>query len=289
MRYGIIVNPAAGTASLEAKRRIIGRAAEILGPGTLVRGWESASAHDLCESARDIAAGVDVLVVAGGDGTFSDVVNAVDPRTVLSFIPLGSGNAWRKTLGLAAYPGRIAVGIRDGRRRELDLVLCDGERKGVFASVGLEGHVLSERRRYLDSGTAGFSAYWRATARSLLGGYKRKDARVEIDGQAAEVRGLTTLIVSKTPYYGYAFKIVPQARVDDGHLHVLIARTGLMGTLAAIVTSFLGGNRIGEYRRARSVAVTTHEDAYLQVDGNLARQGRDFRFEILPKALLVRS
>jgi diacylglycerol kinase family enzyme len=36
----------------------------------------------------------EVIVVAGGDGTFSDVINAIDTsRTPVAYLPLGSGNA----------------------------------------------------------------------------------------------------------------------------------------------------------------------------------------------------
>ena len=290
MRYGIIVNPVAGPAGLDAKKRIIAAVAAVLGPGTIEAGWDTKSADDLCDSARDMAGKVDVLVVAGGDGTFSDVLNAVDHSTVLAFIPLGSGNTWRKTLGLEGYPRKIAAAIRAGRERTLDLILCDGDRKGTFASIGLEGHVLAERKKQLDAGMTSPGGYAKATARSLLlGGYKRKEAEVSIDGETSQVGGLTSLIVSKTPYYGYGFRVMPEARVDDGYLHVLVVCTGFFGTVAAIATSFLGGNRMGDHRTAKVVTVRTTEDAYLQIDGNLRRQGRDFRFEVLPKALRVRT
>jgi diacylglycerol kinase (ATP) len=289
MRYGLIVNPEAGTASVATKRRIVKGALEIFGPDTMVAGWDITSALDLCDAARDMASRVDVLVVAGGDGTFSDVLNAVDPSTVLSFIPLGSGTAWRKTLKLAGYPRKIAADIKKGREHTIDLILCDGRRKGILASIGLEGHVLKEREKLLSEGTTGFRAYFQATARSLLGGYRRKDAVVTIDAQTTEVHDLTTLLVTKTPYYGYSFEVVPQASRDDGYLHVLIARTRLLGTLAAIATSFLGGNRMGDYRKGKTVTVRTAQDAYLQIDGNLTREGRDFRFEVLPQALVVRT
>lgn len=290
MRYGIVINPAAGTASLEAKKKIIDQVAHVFGPKTLVAGWDTTSPEELRDAARDLAGEVDVLVVAGGDGTFSDVLNAVEPSKVLSFIPLGSGNAWRKTLGLSGFPRKIASAIKKGRERAIDLILCDGVKKGIFTSIGLEGHVLRERDKQLSRGVTGFSAYTRATATSLLlRGYKRKDAMLDVDGKVSEVRGITTLVISKTEYYGYAFRVVPQARLDDGYLHILVVSTGLLGTLAAIATSFLGGNRMGEYRTGKNMTVKMQQDAYLQIDGNLERKGRDFRFEVLPKALRVRT
>jgi diacylglycerol kinase family enzyme len=207
---------------------------------------------------------------------------------VLAYIPLGSGNAWRNTLKLPGYPRKVAAAIKGGREHKFDLILCDDRRKGIFASIGLEGHVLNLRKEYLKKGTTGFSAYWRATARSILGGYERYDARIEIDGNPTQASGLTTLLVSKTPYYGYAFRVVPQARLDDGNLHILLVCTGFFGTLAAIVSSFMGGNVMGDHKTGRTLAVKSSQDAYLQIDGNLERKGREFKFEVLPQALVVR-
>ncbi len=288
MRFGIVVNPAAGRHSLKRKREAIARCAAILGNDTLVEGWQTTSPESLARCARDLAVEVDVLVVAGGDGTLSDVINAVGDEKVLGYLPFGSGNAWRSTLGLPRSPEKVAVQIRDGVEHSIDLVQCEGIRKGILASVGIEGFALSEREKYLQRGVTGFDAYFRATTKSLLKGYSIGTAIVTIDGKPFEVANMLSLVVTKTPFYGYGFKVVPGAKLTDGLLHVLLVSGETPTAISAIVTSLLGGNRIGQYFTCKEVSIATGESAYLQVDGSLQRRGTHFSFKVLPNALTLR-
>jgi diacylglycerol kinase family enzyme len=287
MRYGIAVNPAAGQLGTNKKRTLITRFTRLLGGSCEIVGWDTRDARELQQAASEIAPGVDILIVAGGDGTFSDIMNAVEPDTVLSYLPLGSGNAWRKTLGLPLSVAGIAERIRNGQRHAIDLILCDGCRKGIFASIGIEGHVLHQRATLLQQGVRGFDAYFRSTVKSLLWGYKRNDAIVEIDGRQYEVPGAITVVVTKTRFYGYAFEIVPQARPDDGLLHVLTVSAGRLRLIYEILTSFIGANRTGTHRTGEHVRIATRQQTYLQIDGTLQREGSSFEFQVLPRALLI--
>lgn len=288
MRYGILVNPAAGESTVEAKKETVASCARILGPATLIAGWETTSATELCACAQRLANDVDILVVAGGDGTLSDVINVIDPETVLGYLPMGSGNAWRNTLGLPRSAEKVAEHIRDGRDHSVDLVLCDESRKGLLASVGIEGYALSEREKLLQQGVTGFDAYFRATTKSILGGYKGDNAEVIIDGTSHEVPTALSLVVTKTPFYGYGFRVVPGARLADGLLHVLLVSGDPTVAISGLVTSLLGGNRVGLYTTCKTVSIRTLAEQHLQVDGTLERKGTGFTFRILPAALTMR-
>jgi diacylglycerol kinase family enzyme len=285
--YGIIVNPAAGQASIEKKRRTIDRCARVLGGVATIAGWETDSPEQLRDLANQIAADVDVLIVAGGDGTLSDIINTVDSGIVLAYLPMGSGNAWRNTLGLPRSVVKAAQQIRNGKKQSIDLVLCDGKKKGLLASVGFEGHTLQEREKYLENGVTGFDAYARATAKSIFGGYKGADAAVVIDGDEFQVPNVLSIIVSKSQFYGYGIKIIPTARLADGFLHALIVSGHAPAAISDMVTSLFGSNGFTGYKTCRELSITTHEDLYLQIDGNLERRGTTFAFRILPSALTL--
>ncbi len=287
-RYGIIVNPSAGRAGIDTKRRVVRRCAGILGDDTVVAGWDTASPQQLRDCALDIADRVDVLVVAGGDGTLSDIINAGDSDTVLSYLPMGSGNAWRNTLRLPRSRTKIAEKIKRGRVHTMDLMLVDEKRKGLLASVGFEGRALSERRKLLAQGVRGFDAYFRATATLVFGGYKGKDASVDLDGKTVRVREAVSLIFTKTPFYGYGLKIVPKARLDDGLLHVLLVSGDPAVIFSGIVSSIPEGNLFGQYTTCKRARVTTDKERHLQVDGTLERKDKDFTFRVLPAALRIR-
>lgn len=287
-RYGIIVNPAAGMESIKRKKKLIDECAKILGQDTLVDGWETESAADLVECAGAMAGRVDILVVAGGDGTLSDIINALPRPTVLAYLPLGTGNAWRSTLELPFSRRKAAQRISDGREHDVDLILVDDRTKGILASVGFEGRALSERKKFLDKGVEGFDSYFRATAKLILSGYEGHDARVKVDQKTFSVKRSISLIITKTPYYGYGLKVVPKASIDDGLLHVMMISADPSTMISNIVASSKSGNAFGEYLTCRRVSIEFATDLPLQVDGNLLRDGTSFRFRVLPAALKMR-
>jgi len=97
-----------------------------------------------------------------------------------------------------------------------------------------------------------------------------------------------TAVITKVPYYGYGFKVIPQAQMDDGYLHLLILNTGPLGALYALITSFIGGNRIGEYYRAREIKISSSIEQLLQRNGELEKEKRmSFSFKTLPKELKI--
>ena len=286
MKYGIVVNPAAGTSSIDEKSRILKQASEILADCE-VTGLDTTSPTELCDCARSLAERVDVLIVAGGDGTVSAVINSVDlDEVTLSYLPLGSGKALHYSLNLPQSIPTVAEQIRGGKRRSIDLILCDGDKKAMIGSVGIDGHIIQERLKYVRTGLEGLTGYERAMAKSLLGGYKRPDAKVAIDNETFEVPHAFSLTVTKIRCYGYGFKVVRKAKLDDGNLHLLTINSAAQ-VVYGVVSAFCGENRAGDYRTGKTINITTTKKEYLQTHGDLVREGTDFRFEILPGALTM--
>jgi len=284
MRYGIIVNPVAGGTDIDEKREILEQAQEILGGDCLVEGWDCDSADDFRSRAADIAGRVGILIAAGGDGSVSDAINAVGEKTVLSFLPLGSACALRDALGLPDDPLEVARKIRDGREHRLDLILCDDDRKAFVCGLGVEGGVLKRREELQEDGQQGFQAYAAALA-SVFGEMDRTDLTLSLDGRPLEFSNVATAIVTKIPYYGYKMKVVPEAAFDDGLLHLRVLNEGWPALLAGLAKARLVGSDAASAGRARHIEIKTQKERYLHVDGNVARAGDSFRFQVLPGAL----
>ena len=76
-------------------------------------------------------------------------------------------------------------------------------------------------------------------------------------------------------------------------LHELQARFGT--ALVDAEADALGGHiradgltpqrRLGIYRKAREIHITTRQERYAQLDGNIYRKDATFRFRVLPQAL----
>ena len=132
----------------------------------------------------------------------------------------------------------------------------------------------------------GLTAYGLATFKVLFDGYIKADLRVSMDQKEVTTSNSLTAVITKLPYYGYGFKVVPQAQFDDGYLHLLILNAGPIGTLYALATSLMGGNRMGEYYKAKEIDITTSTEQLLQRNGDPEKEKRThFSFKVLPKEL----
>jgi diacylglycerol kinase (ATP) len=280
----MVVNPTAGPTNVERKKRTLEAVKKVLGECE-VRGLDTRSREEFMQCAVELAREVEVLIVGGGDGTFSDAINALDSNTVLSFLPFGSGCALQYALDLPPQLTRVAKRIKEGQLRSYDLILCDESRKAFMASIGLEADILQRREALRESGIAGPPAYAMATFGSFFTELERTDMTIGLDEETLVVPNAVTAIVTKIPYYGYKMKVVPNAVFDDGHLHLLAINSGWAEIVGGMANAFLYENKLGVYRKAREIRVTMERERYAQLDGNIYRKGTTFQFRVLPQAL----
>src|SRR5215217_5927448 len=102
------------------------------------------SPGDAAEAAREWRNGL--LIVVGGDGTISEVVNGLGragfPESVtLAILPAGTGNDLAATLTLPEDPAEAVVVLRQNRVRTLDVVRVRSEGVGeqFFKNVATGG------------------------------------------------------------------------------------------------------------------------------------------------------
>jgi len=285
VRFGIVANPSAGTISITRKMRALQQVKEILGHDCLIRGLDTRSKAEFIQCAVELARQVEILIVAGGDGTASDVINAVDSELTFSYLPVGSGCALRYALGLPPQLSRAAKKIKEGRLHFLDLILCDNSRKAFMTSVGLEGDILNRRESLQENGIKGPQAYAMATFGSFFADLDRSDMSILVDGEELVVPQVVTAIVTKIPYYGYNMKVVPNAVFDDGCLHLLAVNSGWGEIVQNLANAFLNENKLGIYRKAREIRITVPDERYAQIDGNVYRRDTSFHYQVMPRAL----
>ena len=285
MKYGIIANPVSGKRSLSDKHKLLNEIAGIL-KDAAIAGLDTKSPEEFSRAACELSQKAEILLVAGGDGTFSLVLNSVSKEVPLGFLPFGSGDVLRHTFNLPRCPKENARLIQKGKEHLIDVISCDGKTKALFASIGIEGSILLERDNYLENNLIGFTAYGLATLKILFDGYIKADLRVLMDKKEVTTSSSLTAVITKLPYYGYGFKVVPQAQCDDGYLHMLILNAGPIATLYALATSLAGGNRMGEYYKAKEININTSTEQLLQRNGDPEKEKRTrFSFKVLPKEL----
>ena len=287
MRYAIITNPVCGRMSIDEKRSALAEASEIL--CAEIHGLDTDTPEEFRQCASSLVNHCDTLVVAGGDGTFSDVINSVDTtHTFLAYLPLGSGNALQYALQYKGTITDIALGIKNGEIHQFDLIKCDEKKLAFMASIGIEGAITRLRDRYLAQGETGLKTYLKAALRASLGKYRRFKATITVDGTTSDVNNLLSVMVVKQPYYGYGMNVVPRARFNDRQLHLLTINSGRFMSLVGIGTAFTIGNRVGKYRTGEQVSVHLDRPVLLQIDGNPAWEGDAFSFRVMAGALKLK-
>jgi diacylglycerol kinase (ATP) len=284
VKFGMLVNPMAGGTNATRKARTLQAVKDILGDCE-IRGLDTKSREEFVQCGADLAREAEVLIIAGGDGSFSDAINALDGDITFSYLPLGSGCALGYALDLPPQLTRAAKKIKEGRLRRLDLILCDGQRKAFMSSIGIEGDIINRREVLRESGITGPQAYAMATFGSFFADLERSDMSFVADGQEFLVPDAVTAIVTKIPYYGYKMRVVPNAVFDDGYLHLLAINSSWGEIVQNMANAFLNENRLGTYRKACEIQITMQRERYAQIDGNIYRKGTSFHFKVLPKVL----
>ena len=209
-RYCIVANPASGSMPLESRQTQLRRAAAIL--RAEIFGLDTGSAEELIQCAREQVERCDVLVVAGGDGTFSQILNAVDlSETILAFMPFGTGNALTHALNYRGGISEIAHRISNGRISRCDLVNCDEKRKAFMVSLGIDGTVIRIYEQYRRMGYRGLEAHLRAGMKAFFGEYKPA-GRQHLRGRPAVERWTFTL-------RGHGLGVAGPARRPDHRFH----------------------------------------------------------------------
>lgn len=271
MRALLIVNPYASQVTTERVERLCA-----VMPCDVVEVRLTERRGHATELAREgVADGVDALYVFSGDGGFNEVLNGVDGRVPVGFIPGGGTSVLPRALGLPRDPMRAAERIALGRTRRISLGRVNGRRFGFSAGLGFDAELV--RRvdalgRKPDGRRPGDVAFALTTARALLARRGRFDPALEIEGLG---RAAFALFANCDPYT-YAgslpLHVAPQARFELGVDLVAPTRVRARDVprLARYVVSGRGQERAPDVLYAHDrdrIVVRCDEPVPLHVDG----------------------
>lgn len=299
-RVAMVLNPV--KAQARTARTALAQACELAGwepPLVLETTVESPG----FEQAQDaLAAGADVVLAAGGDGTVRDVARALaHSAAAMGILPLGTGNLLARNLGLPVNDlhGGIQTALHGAERRiDMGRIELENARTGhrstsnflVMGGIGLDAEVIAATREGLKK-RVGWLAYSEAGVRLLPG--PRRRMRIQVDGGAPQVRKVSSVVFANTGRLPAGIDFIPLAAVDDGMLDIVVLSPRTVLGWAAVAGKVVTRNRrdlpLIEYRRARSVTVSTEEPTITQLDGDLSGAATSVTVAIDPQALLVRS
>lgn len=262
----LIYNPIAGG-------RIVDLAAAqalLVAHGWNVRDARTSAAGDATRLAHEaVARGDDVVVVAGGDGTINEAVQALaGSATALGVLPVGTVNVWAREIRLPLDPMAAAKALIDGVWRRIDLGRAGDRYFLLMAGVGFDGAVTDLVEPRLKR-AVGPWAYVLTGARLALR-YGGPEATLELDGATIRCR-LLLAIIGNTRFYGGSFAMTGDAVADDGLLDVVVFPGRYpWEAIPRALPILLGRRRHASaiYYRTRRIRITTKTPVPAQADGD---------------------
>jgi len=221
----------------------------------------------------------DLIMVAGGDGTFNEVVNGLvsgGNDIPLAFLPLGTTNVLAKelgipedveeaiALGLTGTPKRISLGriVITPYSSPITRYFC------LMAGIGFDGTAVSRVRDNIVKKISGKGAYVLAGLKTWLS-YSLPPIRVETPDGRFEGH---TAIIGKASCYGGYYKVTPDASLTEPVLDICLFKGGSRMDLLRYVYGIFRRRHLNYqdvlYRKYSEVEVTSTTPVHIQVDGD---------------------
>ena len=286
MKVRAILNPRAGLAAARARDALLG------GPWPdldLIETRAPGHARELAGEA--VAAGCDLVVAAGGDGTANEVAwGLLGSRTAFGLVPLGSGNGLARTLGIPLDARRAVRVLASAVLRAMDVGHANGRPFLNVAGAGLDAIIGADFQAHGHAGgRRGVLTYVRLSVPRALC-YEAPQWRLTAGEERYEGRGLIVGFANGRQYGGGAV-IAPRARLDDGLLDIVVFEdAGALEILLNAPRLFFG--TIEGFRRYRhlraATAVLEGPPAFLHHrDGEPEAEAARVEVRLEPRALRV--
>jgi diacylglycerol kinase (ATP) len=238
----------------------------------------------LPETVREVLDdGYEFLILGGGDGSVSSVVDFLANREVVfGLLPLGTANDFARTLEIPEDIEEACQAIARGKIVDVDLGLAGDNFYVNVASVGLSVEATRALSPWLKKST-GPLAYPLAAMRAFFR-HEPFSARLTFpdgDNEPVEYDRLLQVAVGNGRFYGGGMVVAPESGIDDRTLDIYAIELGRRRNLIGVARYLKSGDFIKvegvHHFRTSRVRLETTPDLPINIDGEVVtRTPRDF-------------
>ena len=236
-----------------------------------------------------IRSGINLIVVAGGDGTIDSVAGAMTGSSAtLGIIPTGTRNNLAFNLGIPGTVAEAVALLREGRRLKIDVGYLRSGHAGRWfleaASLGLLSDLYTAADD-LQHGNLGqianlFSTFVSSTPSRL---------RATINGHLRFEANAYMVLIANMPYLGPRIQIAPNISCLDSRLDVFIFSDMSKLDLISFAMLSAGGpveDAHVKHYRVRGLNIRSNRQMPVLADGVILNQG-SVTAQVQPRALAV--
>jgi YegS/Rv2252/BmrU family lipid kinase len=228
------------------------------------------------------------VVIAGGDGTVSQVVGSLlNEKINIGIIPCGSGNGLALAAKISKDPAKALQIIFNGTALVIDGFFINDRFACMLAGLGFDAKVAHE---FADQPKRGLMTYAQLTLKNF---FSVKPYSFEIKIESASFRTDAFFIsIANSNQFGNNFTIAPRASLSDGLLDVVIVTAqNKVSFILQTLRQLAGWNRLQAgsvitkqqgviYFQTDKLSINNLSSAPLHIDGDPAETPGQLNIEI---------
>jgi len=244
---------------------------------------------------RAVKDAVDLVVVAGGDGTVRVVCAELAGTDIpVAVLPAGTGNLLARNLGISLDLELALSEVLNGSDRRIDSVQVEGDELGpdrfvVMAGLGLDAAIIADAPDDLKK-RVGWAAYIVSTVKNL--NHPFVTVEITIDDRPPLRRRARTVVIGNVGTLQANIPLLPDARPDDDLIDLVVLAPRRIThwprlALSLVVKRIQEGRSIERFT-GRSIRLRTRQPVRRELDGDEIPAGTTLTATVDPSALVVR-
>lgn len=248
--------------------------------------WENANNFGIIESKIQSREFTHVLSV-GGDGTMNKVASScLNNEIIFGIVPLGSGNGLARSLKIPLDIKKAIEFPLVGKTKQIDCGLVNGIPFFCTSGTGFDAHI---GHLFNTVKKRGFWTYLKLVIKEFVR-FKGQEINLELNGEQLK-RRIFLCTAANAGQYGNDFYIAPNAKLDDGELHIVIVH--LFPIIAAPIIALqillrrANHSRYFETIMVKECKITSKSEIKFHYDGEPAFASNELKLSIKSKALNI--
>jgi diacylglycerol kinase (ATP) len=229
------------------------------------------------------------VVIAGGDGTVSQVVSSLMKEDVnFGILPCGSGNGLALAAKIPKQPAKALEIIFSGKASAIDGFYVNKQFACMLCGVGFDAKVAHE---FSKQPKRGLSTYASLVSKNFFS-ISPYHFTIETNGMEFSTEAFF-ISIANSNQFGNNFTIAPKALLADGFLDIVIVKKSakplliynlvkqiIAGKLKAVETSL---DLPVIYFQTKKISIRNTNNAPLHIDGDPAETPEELKIEIRKK------